>query len=457
MKKSESKRLVNYATYTIGDLSSGIYGIGPAILLMFYMTNILGVPIEIATLAASLPKFIDLLTGPLIGSLSDRTSTRLGRRRPYLLVSSILVLPLFIGMWAAPFTDPVMSAWFIGAAYVACSIIYTSFLVPYAALNAEIAPDYNDSSSLNSFRASYSMLGCLAAGAGAPILVDLFGGGRAGYLGMGVSLAAIMSVSMLITFFVSKEPKAVQVSENVTIGQMLKALTSNTPFFVLTVTYVLHMIAGAVISSALAYYITYVLNKDASLMGGVFFLMFATSVIAIPLFLALGKRIGKHAVTTLSLFIAVVAASGYYFLDSNSSELEVYALGAFTGFAEGAIQAFAYSMLIDCVRHGDGRHGAMLTGVFIAFERLAIGLGAVVAGAVFSIAGLVETQEGMVTQPDSAIIGIRIATSVVPVLLNVLAILVFLFYRRFDSKISQSESAAEVFDAEQGTLASTRN
>ncbi|WP_322981444.1 MFS transporter [Pseudomonas sp. C11] len=429
-------RAVKYPLYTIGDLSSGIYGIGPAILLMFYMTNILGVPIAIATIAASLPKFLDLIFSPLIGGLSDRTNTKMGRRRPYLLFSAISIFPLFLGIWAAPFTDPTLSAWFIASVYVACSLCYTTFLVPYCALNSEISTGYDDSTALNSYRATYSMLGCLLAGAGAPMLVEVFGGGREGYLGMGITLAAIMSISMLITFFQSKEPPRPLHTESITLRQMGRALLTNKAFFVLTITYVLHMIAGGIMSTAIAYYVTYILIQDTSLLAGMFFLTFGASVAAIPLFLALGKRVGKFAVFSLCLVIAMIAASLYFLLDETSSMTSVYSAAAFMGFAEGAIQAYAYAMLADCIRHGDQRQGAMLSGVFIAFEKLAIALGSLTAGAIFSIAGLVETMEGSITQPDSALVGIKLSVTVVPIILNIAAIAIFLLYRNFDRNIS---------------------
>ncbi|MDU9027489.1 MFS transporter [Pseudomonas mediterranea] len=440
MIKSDTPRIVKYPLYTIGDLSSGIYGIGPAILLMFYMTNILGIPIAIATIAASLPKFLDLLFSPLVGSISDRTKSRYGRRRPYLLASSILMFPLFVGIWAAPFTDPVASAWFIATMYVACSLSYTAFLVPYAALNSEIATDYNDTTALNSYRATYSMLGCLLAGAGAPMLVDVFGGGRTGYLGMGVTLAAVMSVSMLITFYNSKEPARVVDVERITFVQVYRALLKNKAFFVLTLTYVLHMTAGGVISTGLAYFVTYILLKDTSLLAGMFFLTFGASVVCIPVFLYLGKRVSKHTIFTICLIIAILAAGLFFALDGESSLAMIYGTGAAIGVAEGAIQAYAYAMLSDCIRHGDQRQGAMLTGVFIAFEKLAVALGSLIAGTIFSLSGLIETVDGTTTQPDSAISGIQISVTIVPIILNIAAIAIFYLYRNFDRFVASTDS-----------------
>lgn len=446
---SKSSRIVNFPIYTIGDLSSGIYGIGPSILLLFYMTNILGIPIAIATVAAAAPKFLDLIFSPIIGSLSDRTDTRMGRRRPYLLASAILIVPLFLGIWAAPFTDPVLSAWFVASLYTCCSFCYAAFLVPYCALNSEITTTYNENSVLNSYRATYSMMGCLLAGAGAPILVDYYGGGRTGYAWMGVTVAAVMSVSMLITFLSSKEPKTNTTAKKLTFKETARAVVEHKPFMILLITYICHMICSGISGTALAYFITYVMEKDMAMMASFFFIAFSTSIAAIPLFLGLGKRIGKHSLFTLTYVISGLAALSYFTLDPSSTSSHAYAVASVTGLAEGAVQAFAYAMLADCCRHGDSRQGAMLSGVFIAGEKVAISLGGLVAGVALAYAGLVETVDGSVAQPDSAVSAIRLIMGVAPLILNTLGILVFLKYRSFDAKISESDTTEE----KQGRLA----
>ena len=79
-------RHLQFASYGVGSVGNGIYSTVPGLLLMFYMTNILGVPVVLATIAIFAPKIIDVVTDPIVGSLSDRTRTRWGRRRPYMLV-----------------------------------------------------------------------------------------------------------------------------------------------------------------------------------------------------------------------------------------------------------------------------------------------------------------------------------------------------------------------------------
>lgn len=440
MNKAKTSRLVKYPLYTIGDLSSGIYSVTPSILLMFYMTNILGISVGIATIAAFIPKIVDLIANPLVGSLSDRTSTRLGRRRPYIFFAGLTILPTFFLIWSAPFTAPLMSAFFVVAVFSVFTFCYSSFLVPYCALNSEIATDYHDSTALNSYRAAYSLLGCLLAGAGAPLIVEQFGGGRDGYLAMGAAMGAIMAMSVLVTFFASREPVRPEAPARMTKGEIWLAVVNNRPFMLLLATYFLHVVGASAVSATLAYLVTYVLHRDANSLALLFFLSFSASVAAIPLFVQLGKKVGKSGAFAVALILAALATSGYLMVNGATPFWAVLALAILAGMSEGGIQVFAYSMLSDCIRHGDDRSDevrseAILSGIFVAGEKMGFALGALVAGGIFAFTGLVETQDGFTQQPASAIMGILLAASLVPAVLNVLALVVIWFYRSFDARI----------------------
>lgn len=440
MDKPKASRLVRYPIYTIGDLSSGIYSVTPSILLMFYMTNILGISVGVATLAAVLPKIVDLISSPVVGGMSDRTSTSLGRRRPFILFAGLTILPAFSFIWGAPFSSPLASACFVAGVFSICTFCYSSFLVPYCALNSEIATGYHDGTTLNSYRAVYSMLGCVLAGAGAPLIVEKFGGGRSGYLAMGIVMGSVMAVSVMTTFFTSKEPARHVDAPHLTKSEIWGALVNNRPLLLLLFSYVLHVIGSGVLGATLAYFVTYVLHRDADFLSLLFFLTFAASVVAIPLFVYLGKLVGKFGSFAVALVVAGTAALGYLMVHPMTPVPFVLAIATILGMSEGGIQVFAYSMLADCIKHGDSRSDApqseaVLSGVFVAGEKLGFALGALVAGGLFSLSGLVETQEGFVEQPHSAIWSIRLAVSVIPMIVNALALVVIWFYRAFDSRI----------------------
>ncbi|OYU07318.1 MAG: hypothetical protein CFE47_11795 [Pseudomonas sp. PGPPP1] len=464
-KKTKPSRPVNYIFYTLGDLSSGIYAVAPGILLMFYMTNILGISVGIATAATVLPKLVDLLVSPLVGGMSDRTYTRLGRRRPYILFAAFALLPTFFLIWAAPASSPLVSAIFVALMFSLCSFCFAAFLVPYCALNSEIAATYQEGTALTSYRGVYSMLGCLLAGAGAPLIVELYGGGKAGYLAMGAVMGAIMSISILITFFASKEPVRKVATEKINTSQLWFALIHNRPFLILCAVWLLHMLGAGVVTAALAYYVTYVLKQGVEFLSLVFFLSFGSSVLAIPLFLYLGKRVSKYGAFSIALLVSTIAGCGYLLLDSSTPVAIVLTVVVLAGMSEGGNQVFSYSMLTDCIRQGDSRIDkqppeALLSGVFIATERLGLTLGALVTGGLLASAGLIETQEGITQQPDSAVLAITLAASLIPAGLNALSLIMLSFYRAFDRRVAASavegESGVEEFIADIANCSASR-
>ena len=437
------KRTVWYPLYTVGDLSSGIYAVTPGILLMFYMTSVLGIPVAVATIASFVPKIVDLIAGPVIGALSDRSTSKIGRRRSYVLYGGLTILPAFTLLWASPFTSPMWAATFVVLAFCLCSLCNTSFSVPYCALNAEITTDYHDGTVLNSYRAFYSMVGCVIAGAGAPVLVEYFGGGRSGFFAMGATMAAIMATCILVTFFSSKEPKKSHVTTvPFKLPLVLKSIYSNKPYRTLMLAYFIHVIGSGIVSASLAFFVTYQLKQGADYLSLIFLLSFGSSVLMLPLFSMLGRRRGKFTAYSTAIGFTAVAMLGYFFLDDRSKLWQVLSVAVLAGFSEGGVQAFAYSMLSDSIRYGQENDtklnsDAMMTGVFIAAEKLGMASGAGIAGCIFLLTGLVETTSGYVHQPESALQGIRLAASIAPSVLNVIALIVFSRYAKFDRLVHQ--------------------
>lgn len=447
---AQAPRLVKYPLYTVSDLSTGMYAVVPSILLMFYMTNTLGIPVGWATLASLLPKIVDLIAGPLIGAWSDRSNPRLGRRRAFILFGAATVMPSFLLLWSAPFLSPLLAAVFIGVAFSLCAVCYSCYIVPYSALNAEIVTGYHDSTSLNAYRATYSMSGALLAGAGAPWIVEYFGGGRPGYAAMGATMGCLMSLSILVTFLQSREPARPSATARADMRQLVAAVVHNRPYLLLLGTYLTHVTASGVAGAALAYFVTYQLHRDGEFLGLVFLLSFSASVVAIPAFSWIGRRLGKFSTYALATVMSGLMYTGYLLLDTSSSTLHVLTVAFLAGLAEGGIQVFAFAMLIDCVLHGNRRPQAvsteaMLNGLFYACEKLGFATGAALAGGIFLLTGLVETTQGYVQQPDSALTGIRYAVALAPAVLNAVSLAIFLRYRHFDRENGARDSAtAEV-------------
>lgn len=438
--KTQRTSLVRYPIYTIGDVAGGCYAVLPSFLLMFYMTNVMGISVAFATFVVLVPKLVDLATAPIVGTLSDRTRTRFGRRRPWMLAASLAIAATFPFIWIAPFSNPVQSGYFILVMFTACTVAITCFVVPFLALNSEVAQTYRDRTTLNAYRTTYSCIGMMLAGAVAPLLVGLGGGGRHGYALMGIVVGVLMCVVTFTTFATAREPERATTQRMPTARESLLAIRSNPSFMFLLAAFFLYIAGVGLQGSVLVYFITYVLERGPEMLSLIFFVSTGCSLLAIPAWTGLSKRLGKLPTLLLCFVPSLAAAVGFYLVTKGSPIWAIGMLAALSGLSAGGIQIFFFSMLADSIRHGGARiadvdSAALLTGIFVSGEKLGFAVGALLAGVLFDLAGLVTTTAGSVAQPASAILGIRLGIAFIPVAFYALCAGVLFASRRFEREV----------------------
>ena len=173
--------------YAIGSLCTGGFGTVPGLVILFYLTDVLGVAAAVASAIVFLPKAWDVVVAPLLGGVSDRTMLRTGSRRRWLLVGGLVVGPMFALTFAAPAVlEGNAAALWVGLFFLLAITGFATFQVTYLTLPAEFTDDYEERTRVTSTRIVFLALSILLFGAGAPLLVKAFGSGRIGYAGMGV-------------------------------------------------------------------------------------------------------------------------------------------------------------------------------------------------------------------------------------------------------------------------------
>ena len=129
--------------YSLGSLATGAFGTVPGLLLLPYLTDTLGVAAGLAGLLVLLPKAWDVLLNPVVGRISDRTVTRIGARRPYLIGGGIALGVLFAAMFAGPFGTSAAAPIYVTVLFLLCASAYAVFQVPYIAMPAEMTDDHD--------------------------------------------------------------------------------------------------------------------------------------------------------------------------------------------------------------------------------------------------------------------------------------------------------------------------
>ena len=153
--------------YALGSIGTAAFGTVPGLLLLYYLTDVLGVAAGVAGLVVFAPKAWDVVLNPWIGNRSDRTESRWGPRRPWMLAGGLALPPLFVLVFAGPSGSPAGALWVAGA-FLLAATAYGCFQVPYVAQPAEITDDPGERATLMSWRVAALALGILLAGAGAP-------------------------------------------------------------------------------------------------------------------------------------------------------------------------------------------------------------------------------------------------------------------------------------------------
>jgi Na+/melibiose symporter-like transporter len=414
--------------YAVGAAGTAGFGTVPGLLLAIYLTNTLGVAAGIASLVVLVPKLWDVFFLPYVGNLSDRSVARTGNRARFLVFGAIGMLICFPLMFAVPEgVGSGASAIWVLFAFLIAATAFGFFQVPYIALAAEITDSPRERTTLMSWRVGFQVVGILLFGVGAPVVVGLVADEYIGYLLMGLAVGALIAVAMLVCWTVVRRlPRYVAESTagDHSLREQFRVAWSARPFRLLIVAFILQALAAGAVLAAAPYFSRYILGVED--FGIVFGVLLVPAVIVMPLWTIVGHRIGKRRgfiVASFLFMIGLTASLAAHFLPFGVA----IGLIAVTSVGYAGMQMFPLAMLPDTIsddaaRTGTQRAGAF-TGVWTAGETAAFAIGPALVLMLLAVTGYISTTAGQtVTQPDSAILGVSLAFSVLPVVLVALSL-----------------------------------
>ncbi|MFW3171093.1 MFS transporter [Geodermatophilus sp. CPCC 206100] len=418
--------------YALGSIGTAAFGTVPGLLLLFYLTDVLGVAAGIAGLVVFAPKAWDVVLNPWIGSRSDRTESRWGPRRPWMLAGGLTLPLLFVLVFAGPGAPPALAAGWVAVAFLLAATAYGCFQVPYVAQPAEITDDPGERATLMSWRVAVLALGILLAGAGAPAVVDLAGGGRAGHLAMAAFVAVLLALGMLGAVAGTRSaPTLSRVhSEDRLLATVALAWRSR-PFRLLLLGFVVQALGIGVMLAGVPYYSRQVLGDPAA--GSLLFAaLVGPAILVMPLWLRISRRRGKRAGLLLASVLFAAGAAALAVGDAGGTGL-VVALVVLVGIGYAGMQMFPLAMLPDVIAADEAasgqRRAGVFTGVWTAAETLGLAVGPGLLGGLLGLAGYVSSTGEDVVQSASAVTAVQLGFSVVPALLVLAALPFFARYR----------------------------
>ena len=307
-----------------GDWSSSSFGTLRQIFYAIFITDVVGLEPRLASVAALIGIIWDAINDPLVGILSDRTKSKWGRRRPFLLWFSIpFGLGFVILWWAPPFESQIALAAFVTFAFMLSDTFQTLVIVPLYALTPEITLDYDERTSLTGYRMFFNLFASLVIAVAAPAIVDsvLASGAtqQQGYLIVGSLFGGLATIPLLLVFFFIRERERGQTEieheESISFVDSIRTAWSNIPFRFAAGLYMLNWITFDLVGLALPFFVAYwvssgnLLEKVLGLPveSAVFALLLITSVVMVPFWVWLSNRLNKHIAYMIGMsFWAVV-------------------------------------------------------------------------------------------------------------------------------------------------------
>lgn len=416
--------------YALGDFASNVVFQAVIIFLLPFYTDVYGLdPAEVATLFLVV-RLLDMVTDPIMGMIADRTQTRWGRYRPYLLWFSIPFAALLVLTFVTPSFGQVGKLTYAYFTYGLLMLLYTAVNIPYCALNAAITADSQERVSANSYRFFFANLAGVLIGMFVPGLVDHFGNGnqQAGYpWAMGI-FAAIAVLAFVGCFALVKERVVQAHSHKGTFGTDLKALFENDQWMIVAIAFFIVLVAIVLRASTQVYYVTWVLGSS-ELVGR----FVTTGLIGVMLGATMAAHItrymGKVSALIFIQFCVVLGCVAQYFATGGDVTF-VFALFFITSFFIGMAAPVLFSMAADTVEYGELRSGRRLTALVSSGALFAIKLGVAVAG---GLAPWLLSRNGYdaqaATQTPEAINGIVLSFTIFPAVGHFLLIPIVSFYR----------------------------
>ena len=416
--------------YGIGDIGFSLTDTTLGVLFLIFLLDVVGLEPAKAALAIFIGKSWDYVNDPIVGYIADRTRTRWGRRRPYLLFGFIPFGLSFAMMWYRP---PFEGQWALMAyyafAYFVYDAMYTIVTMPYVALTPELTQDYDERTSLTSYRMVFSLIGGLVAFVVPLMNIGTLEPGNADRVArMGLIFGAISALPLLFTFLGTREKEEYASLPQPGLKDQFRAVRGNRPFWFAAGVFLFTWTAVEIIQIMLLLFLKYRmrLEKESDLVAGA---VFITAIFVLPFWVWVSQKTDKRQsyIYGMFFFIAIMITMG--FLSPSLGFPAVIGLACFAGIGVSAVHVLTWAMIPDSVEVDELESGARHEGMFYAlvtlFRKVASSIAIPMTALVLGWSGYVSNSA---QQPESAVWAIRILIGPIASLFLLAGILFARFY-----------------------------
>ncbi|WP_414579422.1 MFS transporter [Anabaena sp. CCY 9402-a] len=448
-KLSEKLDLKTKLAYGAGDLGPAITANISIFFLLIFFTNVAGIPAGLAGSVLLIGKIWDAVNDPFVGVLTDKTqSRRWGRRLPWMFYGAIPFGIFFFLQWIVPQFNSNQSInvwalfWYYVGIGVVSQVFYTVVNLPYTALTPELTQDYDERTSLNSFRFAFSIGGSILSLLLAQVVFSQIVNEQQQY----IVLAAICTVISVISLYwcifgvrdrvLAFEAQRIQVeeSESIPFFAQLKIVFTNRPFLFVIGIYLFSWLGVQITASIIPFFVIYCMSLKTADVPTVMIAVQGTALLMLFVWAAVSKRVGKKLVYFLGMSLWIIAAAGLFFLQPGQIVL-MYVMAIMAGVGVSTAYLVPWSMIPDVIELDELQTGQRREGIFYGFmvllQKFGLAFGLFLVGNALQASGFQETVAGQSPppiQPESALLAIRIAVGPLPTICLILGLVLTYFY-----------------------------
>ncbi len=463
--------------YGFGDMSSSMFWKLFSYFLPFFYSNVFGLSLADAGVLMLVTRIWDAVSDPMMGIVADRTKTRWGKYRPYLLFFALPFAVCGVLLFTTPENGKTVWAY---VTYILMMTVYTGINVPYGSLLNVMTADSDEKSVLSSYRMFFAYGGSFIALFAWEPLCNMFDKGRAAVEGVGglASVStdpsawqhAMMVISagcfllFILSFLLTKEH--VKSESTVSVGQDLKLLLKNKPWWLLIGAALASNLFNTVRGTTTAYFFSDYIIKTVEMTPQWAFLVSAgiflsigeiANMVGVVLAVPLSKNLGKKSTYMLSMAALIVLSIAFFFLPATTG-----GYWAMLGFQlvisvfTGIISPLVWSMYADVADWSELKDGTASTGLIFSSASMAQKFGGAFGGSavMWLLAAFGYNTVAGAVQTETAIMGLRILMSWIPAAVAALSILVVWFYPLTKQKMAAVQTDLTVRRAEQTTVRS---
>jgi GPH family glycoside/pentoside/hexuronide:cation symporter len=415
--------------FGVGDLGGNLFFTVLSFWALNYLTDTVGLAAAGAGAALMIGKLWDAFVDPFVGLMSDRTRSRWGRRRPFLLLGALPLGAALVLFFTAPSLSGQASLfWWALFVFALLNTAYSFVSVPYSSLTPELTADYQERMVLNGYRFGFAILGTLLGAALVQPILGFFPGDRkGGFLAVGLIFGVVVALTALLTGATVREKSHVLAEKPTSLWKSWVAVWKNGPYRVIIGAYTLHLLGITCLSGMLVYYFKYVLRNEGETTLAMLLLL-VVAMVFIPVSVVFSKKFGKVRTYQVAMLVLAAAALAVSLWGAGNGTGFVLAVMAGAGVGMGFSYAPPFAIVPDAIEVEARRTGRREEGAYYGLWNFAIKLsqagGVAGSGLILGWAGYVADQK----QTPSALLAIQALIGPVPAFFFVAAAILLLFY-----------------------------